>query len=365
MRVLFIQGVSRYGGALKSLFITMELLSKEGIIPILVTSREGRLTEDCKKANIKYYTFPIGMWRKVKSWPFLPITIYRLVKIAKKENIDIIHCNTLWDTPYGILIGFITGKPVIAHIRGTHTRDLIKKYFIKLPNKILSVSFSCLRYFDSTEIAKSRVIYNPQEGFPTITKTDKEKRAFTISIIGRIDPYKGQLEFIDKVYKKIEKLINIKVFIVGGASKKDKNIEEKIEQESKKSKGKIIKTGETSNVYEYYTIGDIIAIPSKPELMEGFPRVCIESAIAKRFVIATKSGGTEEIVNKKTGILVKNLEEMVSPIIKSLLYPKIRLTYGINLSKKGLRLCSEKAFLESLLKTYREVGEKGLRGGII
>jgi glycosyltransferase involved in cell wall biosynthesis len=353
MNILFIQGVSRYGGAHRSLFVAMKLLKGKNFNPILVTSRENRLTEECKSENIKFYTFFIGMWRKVKSWPFFPITIYKLVKVIKKEKIDIIHCNTLWDTPYGLTLKLITGKPVITHLRGTHNRNLLKKYYVKHADTIIGVSQSTNKYLSDIEVKKVKIVYNPIENLEEKENISKKTtKTLIISIIGRIDPHKRQLDFIEKIFVKLSNIIKAKLYIVGAASKKDKHIENRIKEYEKLFRNKIIFTGEVKNVFEYYNLSDIIIISSDRSIMEGLPRVAIEAGISKKFVMATDSGGTKELIDRKTGIIVEDLNLLFEPLKEALINPKVRLTYGLNLNKRTNRICSQEKFLKEISKIY-------------
>ena len=351
MNILFIQGVSRYGGALKSLFRTLQILKKAGHKPVVVTSRENQLTRDCAQEGITFYTFPIGMWRKAKTWPFLPVTFYRLLKVIKEEEIELIHCNTLWDTPYGLVLSAITGLPVVTHLRNVHSKKLLAKYHVNLAKAIIGVSHACLKFLGPEERRKAKVIYNPLEPLKS-AETPKTSYHPTLAIIGRVDTTKGQIEFIEKVFKRLIQQLNVTLYIVGEASQKEKFLENRVKEYEEQLNGKVIYTGYTPDVHKYYATSDVIVIPSKMNALEGVPRVAIEAASAKRPVAATRSGGTEEIVNHKKGVLVNNIEDLQKPLPTLLLHPSLQRKIAVNANAYISSLCSHEAHLKHLINIY-------------
>ncbi|BAT71127.1 glycosyl transferase, group 1 [Thermosulfidibacter takaii ABI70S6] len=354
MKVLFIQGVSRYGGALKSLFHTMRLLKESGYYPVLVTSREGKLTQDCSRVGIKYYTFPIGMWRKVKTWPFLWFTIYRLVKLALRERVEVVHCNTVWDAPYGLVLGWILKKPVVVHLRNEHSRALFDKYYVRFANAIIGVSFACLNRLSPEERRKARVIYNPKETFSVVKVCS---RNLSLAIVGRVDTTKGQIEFIEEVFRKILEKANVCLYVVGEASRREKFLERKMLKYKEEFKGSLIYTGAVSDVERFYSLADIVVIPSKLSAREGLPRVAIEAATLKRAIVATDSGGTREIIFEKTGVIRPSLEYLFEPILGLLNNACLRKKLSVNSGKFVNEKFSEVFHVSSLDVVYKGVLE--------
>ncbi len=358
VRILFIQGVSRYGGALKSLFHTMVLAKERGFYPVLVTSREGKLTRDCEAFGIKFYTFPIGMWRKVKSWPFFPIVYYRLFKVAMKENIDLIHCNTLWDAPYGIILGKIIGKPVVVHLRNEHSEKMLAKYFVRHASVLVGVSFACLSHMDPDLRRRSLVIYNP-EGISIRMKVcgnniKVKDSVFVISIVGRLDSTKGQLEFLEVVYPHVLEKIIAKLYIVGATSKKEKHLEVLMENYQKRYDHSLVYVGYVENVDDYYALSDVVVVPSKKKAHEGLPRVVIEAFEFGKAVIATDSGGSSEVVfSGKTGFLVDDINSISFPLFLCFKHPKIRKVFGINARIKKMQKFSKLNHVKKMGRVWK------------
>ncbi len=347
LKILFIQGVSRYGGALRSLFHTMRLLKKKGHHPVLITSKRGRLTEECEAEGIDYYTVKMGMWRKVKSWPFLPFVFFRLVGIAKREGVHIVHCNTLWDAPHGLVLGAILGLPVVVHLRNVHARGLLDKYYVRYADLIVGVSFACLKFFNPEEMARACVIYNPLEEMRPCG--DVVASAIpTLAVVGRVDTTKGQLEFVEEVFRPLREKIKLRLFVVGEASSKEKWLEERMREYQKDFGGEFVFTGAVRDVKSYYCLADVVAVPSKEEALEGLPRVVVEAASLGRFICATSSGGTGELVFDKTGFLVKEIRNLIA-VSRFVFLPKVRKKLGLNARRKVFGMCSAETHMRRLV----------------
>ena len=348
LRILFIQGVARYGGALRSLLHTMRLLKRAGGYPILVTSREGRLTEECRAHKIAYETVPMGMWRKVKSWPLFPVVFFRLTRLILDNRVDLIHCNTLWDAPYGILLGWITRRPVTVHLRNVHSENLVSKYHINLARSVVGVSFECLKHLNPEIRRRSHTIYNPWEESPQITPAGD----FSISLIGRLDTTKGQREFVERVYLPITGILNLGLDMVGGASAKEKFLEE--EAKGWERTLPLLKyRGQVKEIHRFYKKAMFIVIPSLPSALEGVPRVAIEAFSFGRCAVATDSGGTKEAVFEKTGVLVGQVEEMKRPVVALSMIPRLRRKLGVNAQRFVEKKMNPQGHIESLIRIWQ------------
>ena len=355
LKVVFIQAVPRFGGALMSLFL---LMKSSKFTPVLITSRKGRLTELCENEGIKYYTVDMPMWRKLKSWLRIPFRLVELLKIVIKEDPSIIYANTLWDIPYAVVIGLICKKKVVGHIRNTFTHDKIKKYLLPWTDLLVSVSFTVCKPLWFTHI-KWRVVYN---GVPESNghSSFKKGKPFKISLVGRIDSTKGQDIAIEALHLVCEKVKDVELLIAGEESYLERGLLERLKNRAQNlGVGDKVKfLGHIDDVYSLYRDSCISLIPSKESSREGFGRVIPESYINKTPVIATGVGGIPEVVrDKKTGFIVNIEPEDFSNII--LLYraqPLLVKKHAINgflLTRQKFLLRNTSKSIENLLGSLR------------
>ena len=91
----------------------------------------------------------------------------------------------------------------------------------------------------------------------------------------------------------------------------------------KKQEG-VIALGMVQNIEEYYSVGDIIVLPSK--FGEGFSNVLAEGMLCKLFPVATKVGDSQNIISN-IGLTVRDISS--KEIEKS-------LEIALNFSKKEM-----------------------------
>ncbi len=144
-------------------------------------------------------------------------------------------------------------------------------------------------------------------------KYNIKKDDFVILYCGRLTKVKGVLELI-KAVKQI-KNENIKLLILGSSSflnGKQNEYTEKLKEEVTGYENKIIFTGYVNNweVYKYYASADIVCLPSLWE--DAAPLACIETMICKKVMLATKTGGAPEYLDKESSIIVEKDKNVVT-----------------------------------------------------
>ena len=311
--VLYIQGVTRYGGAPESLFnLTNRLTKYQGVV---ATSGEGKLTQRLRRAKVPYFTVKMGMWRKAKSWPFLPGTLYRLNREAKKAEIALIHCNTLWDTPYGVILGRLLKVPVITHIRNTFEKEKIRKYWLDKVDLIITVSEAVARPLKEAGLP-FKVVYNgvDLDVFDRVGVSGSEVRrelglegSLVILLPGRVDTTKGQREAILAMSRVVKELKQAVLVIVGETSRQEAGLIESLKDLSRKVgvKERVVFTGARDDMPALYAAADLVIMPSLESAKEGFGRVLIEAMAMGKCTVATRTGGIPEVVEEGvTGLLV-------------------------------------------------------------
>ncbi len=327
-KVLFIQGVPRFGGAQVSLCY---LAKSNAIDSLVVTSKEGKFSELCKRNGVKVYIVPLPMWRKLKSWFRIPIALIKLVSIIVNENIDIVYANTLWDVPYSVVLSLLTNKYSVGHFRNTFSEDKIGKYLVKFLHKTIAVSFEVAKTLWKYDI-RCKVVYN---GAPV---PDCENRGsndcFLISLIGRVDSTKGQDIAIKSMGILRKKISRIKLVIAGEESYLERGLLKRLIYmvNNLGLRDRVSFLGYVDKVYELLCRTDVSLVPSKQSSNEGFGRVIIESFACGVPVIASRVGGILTVMRDgKVGFVVLPDEFGFSEcILKYTLYPVVRRRHSTN-----------------------------------
>ncbi len=314
IRVLYIQGVVRYGGALESLYQLVSNPRLHPFSPLVVTSGEGLLTEKLERAGVRHAIVPMGMWRKAKNWIRLPITLRALRELATREKVSLVHCNTLWDAPYGIHLGSRLNLPVVVHVRNTFTPDKVAKYRLDRADRIVAVSKAVA---ESAVLSRPRVevIYNGVD----LSRFDPSRvdgRGVgeelgiggghpLLLLVGRVDTTKGQDVAITAL-SMLRTTPEPYLLIAGEASAQEHRwpgVLRGLAQELGVGE-RVLFLGNREDVPRLMAASRVVLVPSLESAKEGFGRVAMEAMAMEKPVVASRTGGLPEVVTENTGILV-------------------------------------------------------------
>lgn len=357
MKILFVNHTASLTGAPISCLNIMTRIGN-GFLPIFATKEEGPITEQLKELGITYYTLEE---KGLLGFQY----IANFIKIIKSEKIDILHLNTL--TPfckYAGIAGVLLRIPVVWFVRENPmiSRSKRLRFWLKmLSSKIIFVDRDTKEKLLPENRSDVEVIYNgvDTETFKPFKSTflfEKFNIASTkklIGYIGLITKRKG-LDYLIKALPLIkERNENFKVIIIGGHKTTEeayfleiKNLIKKLKLESE-----VYFTGELTDIEFPLNSLDIIVLPS---LEERCSRTLLESLATAKAVVATKVGGTPEIIDDGiNGILVEaeNEKQIADAVLRLLSNNELRDMMG-----KNARLKAEKFFdIRENMKRIREL----------
>lgn len=372
-RIMYLHTGAELYGADKILLTIVEGLDKNKFEPIVVLPNDGPLVEELKKQNIRVeiISYPIlrrkyfnlkGIIRYLKEYKG---AINKLTKFARKEKIDIIHNNTI-----AVLEGISIKKKqknikLITHVHEILTRPKIIASFlysvhIRNADKIICVSNAVKEYIENMTNNDFRNVIVVHNGIKAKKKIKSDirkkyeipKESKLFAIIGRINHFKGQTDFVNAISLAREKDKNIYGIIVGDAFSGQ---EWRVDSIKKMIKDKGLSnfcffTGFEKNTEKVYSAIDALVLPStKPD---PFPTVVLESISCGVPVIAYKDGGAVEMIkNDIDGWLVQDRQP--SEIARIMVSKKFS---NYNDSSKNFfeKNFGEKEFIERMQKVYEE-----------
>lgn len=332
-KILFLHSGAELYGADKILLSLVLNLDKELFEPVVVLPNDGQLVEKLRNNGIKTivvsypiirrkYFNPAGLIRYAFDYKR---SIRKLVSIAKREEVNIIHNNTI-AVMEGIALGKRLKIPVIFHVHETITHPMIVakalyKIALKRANALIAVSNKTADYIrritSDYNSYKIKVIHNGIDisayhigrdidyKLSFFKKYNIPKNAKVIGMVGRVNAFKGQDDFLRIAEKVLSVRDDTYAIIVGdafnGQEWRVNDLKRKI-QASKYAK-RIIYTGFVENMFYIYKSINILIFPSID--YDSFPTVVLESMGNKRPVVGYKNGGIEEIMeNGDSGFLV-------------------------------------------------------------
>lgn len=315
MNILYLNNSVHLGGDTKCILKLCKELKHSN--KIIMASNGGSLINEFEKMGIKHYKI-----KPVSSINIFSIifNIILIIKIVKRESIDIIHSHHRMTT----LISKIAAK--FVKVKVVHTQHLCidnKFYLTRLSlNNINTITVSQ----GAKEILKRKcklneknitTIYNTielecrnKEIDPKVLEL-KEKGFFLVAQVSRIIDYKGVYDFVDIAKNTVKFNKSIRFLLIGEGEESEK-LREYIKQGNLEEY--VYMLGSKDNVIEHLKHIDLILLCS---YIEGLPLVPLEAFSERVPVIATNIDGTkEEIVDGENGFLVeeRNIEVFTEKI---------------------------------------------------
>jgi len=352
MKVLMILNSIQYSGAEAMLKIAAPHFKKSGFDLYALSTGEkiGDYSSILQNASYLVYHIPFTK---------TPQYFYRLYKLLRKENFDIVHIHPERAFVWHALVAKIAGAKLI--VRTVHSifnfkgilriRKCIARWFART---ILKVKFHSIS--DSVELFERQNFSNPtkkiynwtdESKFYPLTSTDEKKKIrqqigieedkFVIISVGACSPVKRHDVIIEALKTLTEKEQNIIYLHLGSGELLNEEIQlaERIGV-----KDYIIFAGQKENVRDYLVASDAFIMVSK---YEGLGNTALEAAFCGLPLLVYDTYGLRDVViDGYNGILLKDLNELGEKILELYNSPKLRKTY----SENSIKLAKEKFSME-------------------
>ncbi len=348
-------GVSKY------VFLLFEELGKREDLHLFFLTNKGDSLNRLNGLNVKvnFLNFERG-----DKNPFVFIFNYfRLKKFCTENKIEIIHTHHR----YPELLAFFVGKFLgIKTLTTVHSLVDGWKYLSFKSDKIIAVSKAVERHLiEKYKVNKEKItqIYNFVKPFDPPKKEEisslKEKLGIqedekVLLFIGRIGYTKGSDILISAFEKISTKYPSLRLLMIG-------NVESDELKESIMKNDRIIYLTPTSNIYNYYHLCDIVALPSRVEPL-GY--VMLEAGVAKKSFIGSKVGGIAEFIEDGIdGLLAypgdeNNLVEKVEQLLND---NRLSQMLGLNLFTKVSQLTNGDLYTNKLIELYSSLPNEAVR----
>ncbi|OQY05966.1 MAG: hypothetical protein B6I25_04940 [Planctomycetales bacterium 4572_13] len=262
------------------------------------------------------------------------------VRLALKEDFDIIHAHDWMTYPAGIAVAAVTGKPLVVHIHSTefdrsgeHVNQMvydIERRGLHAAQKVIAVSHLTRnvvisRYGVLGE--KVEVVYNGVEqngdnrmlAFNRVGIRNDEK---IVLFLGRITMQKGPEYFLMAARKVLAEEENVK-FVVAGSGDMMHQI---IEMAAQMGIGhKVLFTGflRGKDVQKVYEMADLYVMPSVSEPFGIAPLEALNHDVP---VLISKQSGVSEVLTHVLKVDFWDVNEMANKILAVLRYPPLQMT---------------------------------------
>lgn len=382
--ILYLHAGAEMYGADKILLELVTGLDKSKYRPIVVLPETGILVEKLREAGVDTYVveYPIlrrkyfnprGIAEYVTHYSSSSKEIMRLLE-NKGIKIDIIHVNTT-----AVLEGIYLKRKLQAKLLW-HVHEIILKpkliykfisYLIgKYADKCVVVSEAVKKHLINSKMIKPKkikVIYNgvdseifsPDVDYGYLLQEwDIPQNAIKVGVIGRLNAWKGQNDFLDATEPLLAEYDNLYLFVIGspfaGQEWRLTDLRKRIEQS--KFHDRIIFSEFRKDNAAVHNLLDILVLPSTNP--DPLPTVVLEAMASGKPVVGYAHGGIcEMVISGENGLLAKvndpvDMRQKVNELVNS---KKKRIKFGKASRKRQLDNFSLISFIEAFERSYNEL----------
>lgn len=380
--ILYLHAGAEMYGADKILLELVTGLDKTKFRPVVILPTDGILKKKLEEAKIQVYVIPYPILRRKYFNPKGIINYasnYRnqsdaIVKYLNDNNIkvDLLHVNTL-----AVLEGIRLKKklkvPLYWHIHEIITHpQIINKFLCRCVNryadKAIVVSGPVKQHLIDSGVKAEKIVvihngidsnvFSPDVNSDYLYDEWKiPKNAIKVGMIGRVNNWKGQNDFLDALAPLLNDFDNLYLFVVGSAFEGQEWRIQELKQKiaSFSHSNRIIFSEFRKDNYAVEHFFDILILPSTSP--DPLPTVVLESMGCGRAVIGYAHGGiTEMVKDGYNGKLVEPLNKIkLRKATQNCIYSKSYIQWGKNSRKRLKKYFSYNNFIDGFDKLYRKI----------
>jgi L-malate glycosyltransferase len=249
---------------------------------------------------------------------FHPSLGARIAAVAATHRADVIHCHQYSPFVYGCLATLrYRGARLVFTEHGrlgdappSAKRHLANQILRRMPDRVFAVSEDLKRHLVSEGFRADAVdvIYNgidigappdPVERARARAALGLNEHAFVIVTVARLDPVKDLRSLVEAVHIMRASCAHVRLLIVGDGPERS-SLERAIDERGLRAETTLL--GHREDARAYLPAGDVFVNCS---VFEGISLTILEAMAAGLPIVATRVGGTPEIVDEASGVLVE------------------------------------------------------------
>lgn len=379
--ILYLHAGAEMYGADKILLELVSGLDKTKFHPIVVLPNDGVLREKMEENGIEVHVVAYPILRRKFFNPKGIIeygaTYFKgskaIMRLLRGRKIDIIHVNTT-AVLEGIYLKKKLKSKLVWHVHEIILHPKVVYKFISFlighyADKCVAVSKAVKQHLVDSGYVKEdlvEVIYNGVDSNRFNPKVDNRylyeewnvpQDAIKVGMIGRINAWKGQGDFLEATKDLLAKYPNLYLFIIGSAFAGEEWRVAELKQKiaAIKNHDRIIFSEFRTDTPAIHSFYDILIMPSTNP--DPLPTVVLEAMSSGTPVIGYKHGGvTEMTVDGQTGLLAEvNNPKALEAKIDQMLTDKSYVQFGQNARKRILEHFSEDSFINNFSRIYTQI----------
>ncbi len=367
MRALIICTSVSWGGLEQTALRDAVELQKRGVDVSMLGLNKGVLFEKAKEAGVDYHS--INSANKHLNFEL----IFKLKKIIKELGIQVIHMHS-FNTVFSVLVAVMGVKVKVFATRHIHVehvkKDAFHRWYLNRIDMLFAISdFARQNLIETYPLPEERIktLYigiNTEQFKRTEEKRNRFKDDFShiqlgskvVGVVGRIDPMKGQLEFIEAIPSILTRHPDTQFLVVGRPTSGLEN--EYLEYIKYKARDLgvdnfVTFTGFYEDVSAPLSVMDVFVMPS---YFEAFGLIALQAMACNVPVVATAKGSIDEIIpSEEYGIKIrpKDSRAISEAVVRLLDNKDLRDRMQQNSYQRLKKVFDERTYFEKLLHYYK------------
>ena len=363
-RILYLSRSGSIGGSQRQLYYLLTNLGRN-YEPIVVCIKDGQFFNKLQNHDIQTYISPMHPWRKFPAGLYRYWDAERLVTLAKKYEVALVHSSDLWLSGYMIWVARRLQIPSVLHVRTPISIKNIRKHRCNQATKIIAISRRIRRNLLCAKIAQKKIIrihdsvdlsvFKPQDNKEQVLRRDFSTCGnVLVGVVGRIEPSKRQLAFLqaaEQVIRKSDK--NITFFLVGEA--RDLSYFEQLKQfvSEKGFNKQVVFTERREDIPQVLNSLDILVSLSGGSVM-------FEAAACGKTVILAGINGDQNFtltkyVQSRPIVLATGTSGLVEALIRLVNDPELRKKTGLESRKWAVKSFCHLKMAEKTQRLYKKL----------
>jgi glycosyltransferase involved in cell wall biosynthesis len=331
MNILCVDQFSSIGGGQSCLLDLLPAFLDRGWSVQVALPGPGPFQERVRSIGIQTHLLSPGSYTSMTKPPRetlryageLPRLAWKLIRICRRQNIDLLYVNGPRFLPAAACASRLLSIESIFHCHHRITQPIA----VRLTGEALRLSrarvIACCQYAvkplrDYIDRERLRVIYNGV-GEMAVPRSNPAGTRRRIGVIGRIEPEKGQLEFVAAARSVVSRFPDCTFSIVGEPLFSGAGYLQKVKQASGDLPIEFL--GWRDDIANVFAGLDLLVVPSTD--LDATPRVILEAFAAGVPVVAFPAGGIPELIEDgQTGFLASEfnpaaLGRCIETVLKS------------------------------------------------
>lgn len=308
LRILSIQPVAERGGSDRALLRMIEHSAPDRVEWHVAVPAPHPLASEFESAGATLHVVPMRRITTRGSWWYpltyalaWPPTVWRLRRLARRLDVDVIHSNSL-HTLYGWAVAALSRRPHVWHVREVVTES----------RAALRVERVLARRFAARVVCMSQAAADQLPGAPTVVRRELSASGFApehagrfrstagvpddaplVGVVARLWPGKGVHRALDAFTTVVDQVPATHLVVAGGRVEGNEAYGDEVVARCADLRGAAF-VGEIDDVPDFMADLDLLVVPSI--VPEGLGLVTVEALSSGVPVVVTDAGGAPEVV---------------------------------------------------------------------